>query len=215
MCENENKPLHRWCDFCWSLRPDWLPNNGRVGSRPITDKHGGNLPRVAGMRSSLGLSLRDEPGASLDSGIMSPGSCGVSPDADEPNPAFLTTPEILAQLREIPASPMTFAERSMENKVTGMDTEVEKLNSGFQRRNDTEIRKSSDSNPRDFSESSAASPMSACVICLSAPKNASIVHGSMGHQACCFHCARHLKHSGKPCPVCRRPINKVIRNYIL
>lgn len=54
-----------------------------------------------------------------------------------------------------------------------------------------------------------------CSICLSSPKDASIIHGHTGHQVCCYKCAKRLYRRGKPCPVCRRRIQKVIRNYIL
>ncbi|KAL3881737.1 hypothetical protein ACJMK2_028133 [Sinanodonta woodiana] len=54
-----------------------------------------------------------------------------------------------------------------------------------------------------------------CMICLSKPKTASIIHGSSGHQVCCFSCAVRLKRKGKACPVCRRTIQKVVKNYIL
>merc|ERR1711915_654714 len=45
-----------------------------------------------------------------------------------------------------------------------------------------------------------------CIICLTRPKSASIIHGYLGHQVCCCKCARKLKRLGKPCPICRRPI---------
>lgn len=54
-----------------------------------------------------------------------------------------------------------------------------------------------------------------CIICLSEPKVASLVHGKSGHQACCYQCALQLKKLRKPCPVCRRPIDKVIRNFVV
>lgn len=54
-----------------------------------------------------------------------------------------------------------------------------------------------------------------CIICLSEPKVASLVHGRTGHQACCYQCACQLKKTRKPCPVCRQPIEKVIRNYVV
>lgn len=54
-----------------------------------------------------------------------------------------------------------------------------------------------------------------CVVCLSKPKEASIIHGKTGHQVCCYVCAKRLKRRGKSCPVCRRPITKVIKNYLI
>lgn len=54
-----------------------------------------------------------------------------------------------------------------------------------------------------------------CNFCCSRPKTGSIVHGSTGHQVCCYHCAKKLKKRGKPCPACRKPIELIIRNYVL
>lgn len=54
-----------------------------------------------------------------------------------------------------------------------------------------------------------------CVICFSKPKEASIVHGKTGHQLCCYKCARRLRRQRKPCPVCRRPIQAIIKNFVL
>ncbi|GFR66240.1 E3 ubiquitin-protein ligase Mdm2-like [Elysia marginata] len=53
----------------------------------------------------------------------------------------------------------------------------------------------------------------ACVVCLTRPKTASIIHGKTGHQVCCYSCAKKLKKQRRACPICRRPIQKVIRNY--
>jgi len=200
VCENENKPLHRCCDFCWNLRPDWLPYNSSGSGRPIADECRDHTVGLSG-----------EPAASLDSGIMSPGTCGVSLDIDNRNPASPISPEIPAWSVEIPVSQTEFTVKNSENKVAVMDTKGNSLNAEMQCRDDSRSRKISDLTDSLVSASSSMP----CVICLTAAKNASIVHGTTGHQACCFRCARQLKHTGKPCPVCRRPIHKVIRNYIL
>jgi E3 ubiquitin-protein ligase Mdm2 len=52
-----------------------------------------------------------------------------------------------------------------------------------------------------------------CVICLSAERNATIVHGETGHVACCLACARILAARGDACPVCRKPIERVIEHF--
>ncbi|XP_077869030.1 uncharacterized protein LOC100375637 [Saccoglossus kowalevskii] len=54
-----------------------------------------------------------------------------------------------------------------------------------------------------------------CMICSSKPKTASIIHGRTGHQVCCYSCAKKLRRHGKPCPVCRRPIQMVVKNFLL
>ena len=52
-----------------------------------------------------------------------------------------------------------------------------------------------------------------CVVCLTAERNATIVHGETGHVACCLVCARILKKQGDGCPVCRSHIDLVIQHF--
>ena len=48
-----------------------------------------------------------------------------------------------------------------------------------------------------------------CVICMDNPNNATFVHGDSGHTICCMDCAKNLE----KCPLCRKPIEKVIKNF--
>jgi len=52
-----------------------------------------------------------------------------------------------------------------------------------------------------------------CIVCLSRPKNATIVHQHTGHVCCCLRCAYTLQQRGDKCPICRADIDKVIRHY--
>jgi E3 ubiquitin-protein ligase Mdm2 len=52
-----------------------------------------------------------------------------------------------------------------------------------------------------------------CVVCFVNEKNATIVHGDTGHVACCLECARILQDRGDGCPICRAPIERVIRQF--
>ena len=52
-----------------------------------------------------------------------------------------------------------------------------------------------------------------CVVCMVHRKNATIVHGTTGHICCCMQCALILKSKGDKCPICRAPIDNVIRHY--
>ena len=54
-----------------------------------------------------------------------------------------------------------------------------------------------------------------CQLCCSGPKDAVLVHGKSGHQMCCYRCAKRLRRHGKPCPICRRRIQRVIRNFVV
>ncbi|KAG5190838.1 hypothetical protein JKP88DRAFT_205186 [Tribonema minus] len=52
-----------------------------------------------------------------------------------------------------------------------------------------------------------------CVVCLVQARMATLVHGAVGHIACCTECARILKARGDVCPVCREPIDLVIQHF--
>merc|ERR1712032_1048334 len=52
-----------------------------------------------------------------------------------------------------------------------------------------------------------------CVVCLERECIATLVHGETGHSCTCMECARMLKDSSKPCPLCREPIDLVIRTF--
>lgn len=54
---------------------------------------------------------------------------------------------------------------------------------------------------------------SKCIICMEQPKNATVIHGDTGHCCCCWPCAQVLKYRGDPCPICRAPIDHVIRQF--
>ena len=54
-----------------------------------------------------------------------------------------------------------------------------------------------------------------CTICCLRPKNASIIHGRLSHQATCYQCARRLLKDGARCPVCRRKIHMVCKHILV
>ena len=61
---------------------------------------------------------------------------------------------------------------------------------------------------------SSSTPSMLCTLCCAQPKNACLVHGRISHQVCCYGCARKLFKNKRPCPVCRRRIEKITKNII-
>ena len=50
-----------------------------------------------------------------------------------------------------------------------------------------------------------------CMMCYKRPKDASFIHGRIGHQISCYPCAKkHWKEKAQ-CPVCRRKVEKLVR----
>ena len=58
-----------------------------------------------------------------------------------------------------------------------------------------------------------AIPLTECVVCLDRTRNATITHGETGHMCCCYDCALDLQWRGDPCPMCRQPIDSVVRQF--
>jgi hypothetical protein len=52
-----------------------------------------------------------------------------------------------------------------------------------------------------------------CVVCLTAPRDAGLVHGGTVHICCCRDCAEMLQKRGQGCPMCRAPIDVVLRAF--
>ena len=50
-----------------------------------------------------------------------------------------------------------------------------------------------------------------CRFCFRIMDPAVLVHGKIAHQACCYPCAKRLMRERKPCPLCRRKVEKICR----
>ena len=242
-CKLSNPPYQRFCNKCWKLRPDWLPNR-----RPSSDlddgqknKAGDKAAKVNHMKEvSQNLSdtnkvieetefvkekvetvsdfkSRKEGLEVADSGV---GSLSSQPSSQETLPYYL-----LPKSNDIfcddnvsttansgnvskPVS-VLYESSSLESRHTFYNLQSKSLSSSSL---DSLGSKSQDFDPLKVKLSALDDP---CIICLTKPKTASLIHGSSGHQVCCFSCAKRLKRRGKVCPVCRRPIQKVVKNYII
>ncbi|KAM5182527.1 protein Mdm4 isoform 1-T4 [Mantella aurantiaca] len=53
-----------------------------------------------------------------------------------------------------------------------------------------------------------------CKLCQQRPRNGNVVHGRTAHLVTCFHCARSLQKTHSGCPVCKKPIQMVIKTYV-
>ena len=53
--------------------------------------------------------------------------------------------------------------------------------------------------------------ISPCEICCKQPKNASLIHGKLGHQVCCYTCGKKLWKKQSRCPVSRRVVEKIVK----
>lgn len=65
----------------------------------------------------------------------------------------------------------------------------------------------------DSERTPSADETKLCVVCLDGPRAVVLVHGDTGHQCVCTSCATLLKTRGDGCPLCRAPIDYVVRNF--
>ena len=52
-----------------------------------------------------------------------------------------------------------------------------------------------------------------CSVCMDAPRDAAILHAGSVHVCCCMECALTIHKSGGDCPICRVPIESVLRAF--
>ncbi len=61
--------------------------------------------------------------------------------------------------------------------------------------------------------SAEAEASAECVVCLDRPRDSILVHAGIGHHVCCTDCASRLLEERRPCPVCQRTLEAVLRYY--
>ena len=94
--------------------------------------------------------------------------------------------------------------------VTGGTPEIDALGSS----NDERLLENEKISLKKGISISSSTPSMLCTLCCAEPKNACLVHGRISHQVCCYGCARKLFKNKRPCPVCRRRIEKITKNII-
>ncbi|CAH0552568.1 unnamed protein product [Brassicogethes aeneus] len=63
------------------------------------------------------------------------------------------------------------------------------------------------------SSRSNANDSDLCMFCHSAPKDGIFLHTNIAHVCCCYKCAKKTLNTTKRCPICNRPVNKVVKIF--
>uniref|UniRef100_A0A7N4P506 MDM4 regulator of p53 n=1 Tax=Sarcophilus harrisii TaxID=9305 RepID=A0A7N4P506_SARHA len=53
-----------------------------------------------------------------------------------------------------------------------------------------------------------------CKLCEKRPRDGNIIHGRTAHLVVCFRCAKRLKKTRAPCPICKKSIQMVIKIFV-
>ncbi|XP_012937274.1 E3 ubiquitin-protein ligase Mdm2 isoform X2 [Aplysia californica] len=206
-CSIKNPPFQRNCAGCWSVRPDWLPVKGKVTRcEEKTDEScaSASCDAVLSQESGLGSS-KSTMEADQDNDLKSAVSNVATPVKDS----------VVSPVKKRKYSSCLETSDSQEDKKRPLSRPKLEGKEACSRKSESSTDEHVKAKGKKKASSSLPNPADPCVVCLSRSKSASIIHGKTGHQVCCYRCAKRLKEQRKACPICRRPIQKVVRNYYL
>lgn len=229
-CQQMNEPLLRYCSRCWKLRSNWLPSRtpsqryldrsakmskgvDAISPDPCSDKEY-SFTNTKHQTDPVITDVKDTKGL-IDSGFGSLSSTQETIGSQDSERIF--KPVVRKGLQPPSVADFDVNQKSFLQESQEVETRYSLLNFQMEKNKSSSSLDSSDNQQKNSVVPTAQTdPLhDPCIICLSKPKTASLVHGGSGHQVCCFECGKRMKRRGKKCPVCRRPIQKVIKNYIL
>ncbi|XP_064490413.1 E3 ubiquitin-protein ligase Mdm2-like isoform X2 [Ornithodoros turicata] len=188
MCKTRNTPLQRYCQKCWKERFGWLPNRSDKHP-PQRKRYRKRKERHAKKKGMIARDKQEEKRATSESQEAS---------------LHGSTPELSSQEAQLPA--VEAAPEASHSCISLLSKSVDVQKAGSS-------QEPSDSPTFLSSQDSTQASVGVCNICLLRPKCGIIVHGRTSHRFSCYKCARQLMELEQPCPVCRRTIQRVTRNF--
>lgn len=224
LCGMECEPhgmsaVQRYCTACWKERFGWLPDREerhpplkkrrrvqRRNSKGARNRRASVVAGISGVNSSDRPQLNSageesRPGSSGDSAKSFSEACGSSSNTDGSQES-LSGGSGLERL-----SPTDDCE---DGSSFGASTTCE---SQEQPDDWSQPGCSSDKRDSDVVALRNAATADLCSICMARPKCGILVHGRTSHRLTCYKCALQLQKRNQPCPVCRRRIQRVVRNF--
>ena len=161
-CKKPNKPYFRYCASCWNIRRGWMAQHDRKKKRKHEPKEMKMIITPQGDSDTetdgTAASCEDRPRVdSMDSGIGSGESQELEITVARDTKPALDRQESLSSSASSSGTSVAATAGSAASPVTSQD-------SGYQ------------------STSSASATSHLCLLCCHRTKNASLVHGRIGHQ---------------------------------
>lgn len=195
-CGTPNKPYIRYCGKCWRERKGWVSTyerkkrrktskEAKIVYRVDTETETDSAEKEDKSLSSSQDSLDNESDRprmnSQDSGISSMDSQELELSVKSEEP--ISKPNLDRSL--------SLDLKNVSKLGSSLGSPASSMDSGF------------------FSSNKEDSSL--CLFCVTRKKNASLVHGRIGHQVCCYPCAKKLWKKKAECPVCRRTVERIIK----
>ena len=106
----------------------------------------------------------------------------------------------------------------IEERQIAQRVQKERDESGRKMKEMEEISKEAkqEQTPKEESkqEKEVANQSFECVLCMNKTVNCTFVHGETGHVCCCLECANAVKKKNNLCPICRLPIDSIVRLFV-
>jgi len=220
-CDTPNTPLIRFCGKCWNIRKGWMPDRPKPKkkNRSAISSPRKGLAAWGANRKALDRSLSD-PGQGLDeadSGVV--GEILTVSDDEKSKDAIAEETSTDSGVGS--QESLSSGAGSQESLEAGCSQDLSSesgcsVTSGGNKCDDVMSTTSSHDLDSEFSDHHKESNRESnlCMFCLNRPKDASFIHGRLGHQVCCYQCAKKYWNKSVRCPVCRRKIERIVRNII-
>ena len=220
-CKTPNTPYIRFCSACYKERKGWLPERPKPKHKKNKNINTGEL-NVSKSKRTNGLSVKNSSQTQIKDDDVHEGDQSIHEGCSKNN-GHNDSAVVIA------GGSKFNLERSLS--YTSAGTSSSSQDSGFSEpicttegsTHEIDAHESSDDETLSKIEKSAltkgisissSTPSMLCTLCCAQPKNACLVHGRISHQVCCYGCARKLFKNKRPCPVCRRRIEKITKNII-
>jgi len=213
-CQAPNNLKIPYCGKCWNIRKGWVPERPKYKKKT----------RTASEKSALILKK-----AIIESGTETDGGSGDRPRFDSKASICSQDSGIGSQEFEISSQgeecmkelggTVTVNHASFSRSIS-LDSAKDKTSVGIDTLNLGDSASSTNLKsfpyPPSSSESltsleSSTATSQLCLMCCQRPKNASLIHGRLGHQVCCYPCAKKLWKKRSRCPICRRKVERIIK----
>jgi len=204
-CKTPNQPLITHCTRCWDSRKQWAPERPRRKRKG--DKKKKQQTKTPPVVVALGMDDTD-------------GSSAIEGETDRPRSDTMSSQDSGIGSQEFEMLELTETEVASEGRPVSLD--LTKLSRSISL--DTTRSSSSStcgSSTMDTSELSelgsipdlkqVAKVQEMCMFCEMRPRNAIFIHGKLGHQVCCYPCAKKNWKTSPNCPICKRRVEKIIK----
>jgi len=225
-CKTPNKPTleqvkfkNFLCSKCWNLRKGWVPE------RPKFKKKSRKTDNKLKTVQKIIMSDTETDGASDRPRFDSKASIS-SQDSGIGSQEFELLSQEEEHTKEFPGQSLVVNHfSSVHGAKLPRSISLDSSNGSSVAGRSSDLGDSGSlSDPKDFpgspmsldsgcfpSSDSIQGTSQLCTLCCQRPKDASFIHGRLGHQVCCYPCAKKLWKKQATCPVCRRKVDRIIR----